>query len=244
MDNGPPPPPQGPMQHDGPMQREHDRPPSVGPKRMREWEDEPAIKKPASDETRARLNDMHHRPATPPRDPYRRNSSEARLQEQRRMEDARRAEELRRAEDMRRAEEQRHANEGYHPSEAAHHPQNHTVPPNHLPPMQSGPAPMQGILHDGPQSSPAAPKDYPPDERQQAEHPAISRPPPINEPERALRKMEVDDDYDDSGEDEKKGGIITNGSGPASTSGEMKTTTPTSAGMNGMMGQPAKVESS
>jgi general transcriptional corepressor CYC8 len=241
MDNGPPPPP--PPQHMPQDSREHDRPPSVGPKRHREWEDEPAIKKPANDENRARLNDMHHRPSTPPRDPYRRNSSEARHQEQRRIDDARRAEDQRRAEDMRRAEEQRHANDGYHPSEAAHHPQNHSMPPNHLPPMQSGPSPMQGILHEGPPSGPP-PKEYPADERQPMEHPPSARPPPINEPERAARKMDVDEDYDDSGEEEKKAGIVTNGSAPTSAAGELKTTTPTSASINGMMGPTPKVESS
>jgi hypothetical protein len=52
--------------------------------------------------------------------------------------------------------------------------------------------------------------------------------------------MDVDEDYDDSGEEEKKGGIVTNGSRPASTSGDMKT--PTSAGINGMMGPAPKVE--
>jgi hypothetical protein len=55
--------------------------------------------------------------------------------------------------------------------------------------------------------------------------------------------MEVDEDYDDSGEEEKK--VVPGGlkSGPASASGDMKTTTPTSAGMNGMMGPTPKTES-
>lgn len=230
------------------MQRDHDRPPSVGPKRLREW-DEPdsSSKKPASDENRAQLNNLgHRRPSTPPpgREPYRRNSSEARHMEQRRMEDQRR-DEQRRMDDMRRAEEQqRHGNDGYHPSEAAHHPPSHQLPSNHLPPMQQGPSPMQNILHDGPSAPGPAPKEYPPEERQAMEHGPAPRPAPINEPERAARKMEVDEDYDDSGEDEKKGIIATtNGSGPASTSGEMKTATPTSAGMNGMIGPAPKVES-
>jgi hypothetical protein len=63
----------------------------------------------------------------------------------------------------------------------------------------------------------------------------------MNEPERAARKMDVDEDYDDSGEDDKKA-VIASGSGsaPNSATGEMKTTTPTSAGINGMMN--AKVE--
>jgi general transcriptional corepressor CYC8 len=161
------------------------------------------------------------------------------------MEDQRRAaeEQQRRADDMRRAEEQRHS-DGYHPSEAAHHPPSHSMPPNHLPPMQQAPGPMQNILHDGPPSGPA-PKDYPPaDERQNMDHPPAPRPPPMNEPERAARKVEVDEDYDDSGEDEKKAGIAaTNGSGPTSAAAELKTSTPTSAGINGMMATAPKVES-
>ena len=85
---------------------------------------------------------------------------------------------------------------------------------------------MQGIIHEGPPAGPAAP----PEERQRLEHPPVPHPPLMNEPERAARKMEVDEDYDDSGEDDKK---VT--SGPGSTSGEQKTTTPTSAGINGMI---------
>merc|ERR1711900_132061 len=40
-------------------ERNGDRPGSVGPKRMREWEEDTSMKKPASDENRARLDDMH-----------------------------------------------------------------------------------------------------------------------------------------------------------------------------------------
>jgi len=44
--------------------------------------------------------------------------------------------------------------------------------------------------------------------------------------------MEVDEDYDDDGDDEKKGGIISAaGSGPGSASGDGKTASPT--GVNG-----------
>lgn len=241
------PPPPAAMNPESSMHREHDRPPSVGPKRMREWEDDAAsAKKPASDENRARLEDMRHRrPSTPPRDrePYRRNSSEARrFEDQRRMEDQRRVEDQRRAEDMRRVEEQRHASDTYHPSEAAHHPPAHAMTSNHLPPMQQGPPQMPNIMHDGPSTGPA-PKEYSQDERQhERPHPPTSHPPVASEPERAARKMDVDEDYDDSGEDEKKNGIIPGaGSGPGSSSGDMKAAT-TSAGLNGIMGP--KVESS
>ncbi|TLD05209.1 uncharacterized protein PgNI_09744 [Pyricularia grisea] len=247
----PPPPPPGGSNPEPPMHREHDRPPSVGPKRMREWEDEPtSAKKPASDENRARLEDLRHRrQSTPPREreQYRRNSSEARrFEDQRRMDDQRRVDEHRR-DDMRRAEEQRHANDNYHPSEAAHHPPAHAMQQSHLPPMQQGPVPpMQNMMRDGPGPSPAgsAPKEFNQEERhheRQPQHPAASHAPAAGEPERAARKMDVDEDYDDSGEDEKKNGIATSAaSGPGSSSGESKPAT--NGAMNGLMGP--KVESS
>jgi len=190
------------------IERSHERPASVGPKRMREWEDEPSpVKKAASDENRARMDDMHHRrPSTPPQD-YRRSSSEAR-----------------------KAEEQRRVNENYHPSEAAHHPHTHNLPPQ-LPPMQSTPGPA----HDQ-KPPPPAPKDYPMEERERererAEYPAPPPPASMSEPERAARKMDVDENYDDEGEDEKKGVIApVAGSGPASAVDGKNT--PPSAGPNG-----------
>jgi len=238
-------PPQHGMPSDPSLHRDHDgRPPSVGPKRLREWEDDRDVKKATTEDSRARMDDIRHRrPSTPPRiEPYRRNSSEARRFDDRRMEDARRAaEEARRVEEMRRAEEQRHHNEGYHPSEAAHHPQSHSVSA-HLPPMQQQ-APMQNLIHDGPgpQQGPG-PRDYPQVDEKRMDQPPPPRPPIVDEPERAARKMEVDEDYDDSGEEDKKAGILPGPpSGPGSASSEMKNGAPTSAGMNGIMGQ--KVES-
>ncbi|KAF4332345.1 putative TPR-containing protein, partial [Fusarium beomiforme] len=65
---------------------------------------------------------------------------------------------------------------------------------------------------------------------------------PPTEPERAARKMDVDEDYDDSGEDEKKATIVTNGSGPSSAAGDAKTSTPANAGVNGVSGAVTKVE--
>jgi hypothetical protein len=50
----------------------------------------------------------------------------------------------------------------------------------------------------------------------------------------------VNEDYDDSGEDEKKGGIVTNGSG--STSGDLKTAAAGSGPVNGTAGPVPKVE--
>jgi hypothetical protein len=59
----------------------------------------------------------------------------------------------------------------------------------------------------------------------------------MGEPERAARKVEFDEDYDDSGEEDKKAGVVSGpASGPSSAS-EMKNATPTSAGINGIMGQ-------
>jgi hypothetical protein len=55
--------------------------------------------------------------------------------------------------------------------------------------------------------------------------------------------MDVDEDYDDSGEDEKKAAaIVTNGSGPGSAAGDAKTSTPANAGVNGVSGPVPKVE--
>lgn len=236
---GVPLPPQPGMSADAAMHREHDnRPPSVGPKRMREWEDERDAKKPSTEETRARMEDIRHRrPSTPPRmEPFRRNSSEARRFDERRMEEARRVDEQRRVEEMRRADEQRHANDGYHPSEAAHHPQSHQAAA-HLPPMQQGPSAMQGLMHEGPgpQNGPAK-KEYQsgPEERRM-EHPPAPHPPLVSEPERAARTMDVDENYDDSGEEDKKAGIVPGpGSAPGSaTATDLKNGTPTTASING-----------
>lgn len=271
------------------MHRDHDgRPPSAPPKRMRDWPDEERepIKKQASEDTRARMDDhRHRRPSTPPRDPYRRSSSEARrFEEQRRLDEQRRIDEQRHVEEMRRAEEQRHVNDGYHPSEAAHRQQSHPMQ-GHLPPMQQGPSPMQqngpappmpqgppmhqgpppmqpqgppqihqgppptpqgpaqmqNLIHEGPSPSGPAPKEYQPEDRSRMEHPPAPHSQALNEPERAARKMDVDEDYDDSGEEDKKGPVASaSGSAPNSATGDMKTATPTSAGINGLMN--AKVE--
>lgn len=75
------------------------------------------------------------------------------------------------------------------------------------------------------------------------EHPPATHPAIISEPERAARTMEVDEDYDDSGEEDKKVGIVSgsaSGPGSAATT-EMKNGTPTSASINGIMSQ--KVDS-
>lgn len=63
----------------------------------------------------------------------------------------------------------------------------------------------------------------------------------MNEPERAARKVEVNENYDDDEEDEKKGHGA-NGAAPSSASGT-KAGTPTNGGVNGVMGPTPKVES-
>lgn len=198
------------------VHRAEERPGSAGPKRTREWEEEPAAKKQPTEENRARLEDVRHRrPSTPPRDAHRMHPSESRHpEEQRRVEDQRRQDELREA---------RPANDGYHPSEAAHHQQNHA-------PSSQTHTPVSGTPHEKPHPV-TTPKEEraPPPPPEQA---AASRPaPPTSEPERAARKMDVDEDYDDSGEDDKKA-VLANGSAPGSVSAESKTS-PTSAGVNG-----------
>lgn len=164
--------------------------------------------------------------------------------EERRVDDQRRADEMRRAE-----EQQRHAHDNYHPSEAAHHPQHH-LPPLQQGPMPQGPPPtMPSIIHDAPPPPPQVPKEYPSDDRR-IEHPPPPPPPPQQQPvppqlplneERAARKVDVDEDYDGP-EDDKKAAISGPGSAPNSAGGEIKTTTPTSATMNGMIGPAPKIE--
>ncbi|TWU78695.1 hypothetical protein ED733_006022 [Metarhizium rileyi] len=217
-ENGPPLSGPGP---DTVVQRPDDRPSSVGPKRMREWEEDSAVKKQANEETRARLDDMRHRrPSTPPRDAYRRNSNEAR-----------RTDEQRRPDDPKK-EEARPQSDSYHPSEAAHHPQNHSIASNQLPPMQPGNIPSSGP-QDKSQPGQTAKEERPATEQVPSVASSISA-----EPERAARKMDVDEDYDDSPEEEKKTGIVANGSGP----GDAKTTSPASAGINGSSGTVTKTE--
>ncbi|CAI6098456.1 hypothetical protein V2G26_001049 [Clonostachys chloroleuca] len=217
-------PPPAPLAESHP-QRTEERPGSAGPKRVREWEEESAVKKQANEENRARLEDLRHRrPSTPPRerDPYRRNSSEAR-----------------RPDEPRRPEEPR--NEGYHPSEAAHHSQNHSVgPQNHHPTIPQGPAPVSTPSSEKPPHAPPAPKD---ERAASGEQPAASRPAaPTSEPERAARDIKINDDYDDSGDDEKKTAVLANGSGPGSASGDAKTSTPTNGAVNGTPGPAPKTE--
>ncbi|KAL6855180.1 glucose repression mediator protein [Amphichorda felina] len=223
-ESGPPPPPST-ATVESSVQRAEERPGSAGPKRMREWEEESSAKKQANEENRARLEDVRHRrPSTPPRDAYRRNSSEVK-----------RAEDQRRSDDQRRQEEPRVANDGYHPSEAAHHQQNHApASQSHVP---QGPGSATGTPHEKPHAV-VTPKEERAVPAEQATATRQAGPP--SEPERAARKMDVDEDYDDSGEDEKKA-VLANGSAPESAPGDSKTS-PTSTGPNGSAAAAAKVE--
>lgn len=100
-----------------------------------------------------------------------------------------------------RRENQQRANDNYHPSEAAHHPPT-------LPSMHQAP-------HQQPQQEHLPPiSEVPRDERREPY-------------EAAARKMEVDEDYDDEGEDDKR---LTAGSGARNSP------------QRGMMNGPTKTE--
>ncbi|PYH91677.1 TPR-like protein [Aspergillus ellipticus CBS 707.79] len=179
--------------------REREERPSSAMKRGREWEAEPGpIKKIASEENRARLEDQMSRRVTPPNrmpspgEIQRRSSSEARREDQRRV------------------------NENYHPSEAAHHPP--TLPSiQHMPPHPSGGpslppmAESSSAASNGPQSGP------PTVQVQVKEEPVRSEQAPAHEP--AARKMDVDENYDDDGDDEKRPSAVVKGSPHGSVSG-------------------------
>jgi hypothetical protein len=101
---------------------------------------------------------------------------------------------------------------------------------------------MQNLIHDGPGPANQPPKEYPQDERSRMDHPSTAahtqpahpQAQVMNEPERAARKMDVDEDYDDSGEDDKKSTTVPgSGSAPNASAGGNKT--PTSASINGLM---------
>lgn len=167
-----------------------DRPPS-SMKRAREWESEHApVKKLANEETRARLEDQATRRPSPsrissPRDLRRRRSSS----------------------DVRR-EDQRRAHDNYHPSEAAHHPP--TLPSiQHMgqqqpqqgagmPPISDIPSSLQGGPLPGMQPGHVA--GVPGQTKEERDRREVG--PPQHEP--PARKMEVDEDYDDEGDEEKK----------------------------------------
>jgi len=160
--SGAPPPSSAQTAADAAARERDERPGSTAPpKRVREWDDDPAgLKKPSTEEARSRLDEIKmHRPSPPDKmaTPPNRSPSE-----------------LRRMDDQR-------PTSAYRPSEATHH-----VPA--LPSMHSmtQPSPSASVI---PQDEQRAPPPLP----------SAPQPPPVYEP--AARKMEVDENYDDSGDD-------------------------------------------
>lgn len=200
-------------------ERGEDRPASAM-KRGREWESEGPVKKQANEESRARLDDQNVRRPSPP----------ARLPS--------RGEMQRRSSSEARREEVRRANDNYHPSEAAHHPptlpsiQNMPSQPSggpSLPPMAEASAPTSNGPSSGPPSANTPVKEEPP----RAEGPVPHEPP--------ARKMDVDEDYDNEPEEEKKGSGATKGSPNGSAAGAGNSNGGVSTGRPGT---PSKTESS
>ncbi|PTU19439.1 hypothetical protein P175DRAFT_0510699 [Aspergillus ochraceoroseus IBT 24754] len=180
--------------------REREDRPASAMKRGREWEAESGpSKKIASEENRSRLDDQISRRVTPPNrlpspgEMRRRSSSEIRREDQRRV------------------------NESYHPSEAAHHPP--TLPSiQHMPQHPSGSS-LPPMAESAPASS-NGPSTAPPASQVQVqvkEEPARGEQAPAHEP--AARKMDVDENYDDDGDDEKRANPAVKGSPHGSGSG-------------------------
>ncbi|OKL62309.1 hypothetical protein UA08_03039 [Talaromyces atroroseus] len=94
--------------------------------------------------------------------------------------------------------EVRRANENYHPSEAAHHP--HTLPS--IQHMQQPGGPSIPPLAEAAPSGSNPPSAGPDTQTPVKEETIRKEPAPLHEP--AARKMEVDEDYDDDGDDEKR----------------------------------------
>lgn len=163
--SGAPPPSNAQFAADAAAREREERPSSTAPpKRIREWEDDQSVKRPATDESRSRLDEIKLQRQSPQplkvSTPPNRSPSE-----------------------LRRLDEQRPSST-YHPSEAAHHP---PAPPS-LPSMQT-------IAQPSPSRASAPPQE----EQRPAPPPPAA---PVYEP--AARKMEVDENYDDSGDDDKR----------------------------------------
>ncbi|KAH8705812.1 putative transcriptional corepressor Cyc8 [Talaromyces proteolyticus] len=104
-----------------------------------------------------------------------------------------------------RREEQRRANENYHPSEAAHHPPTLPSIQTMSHPSGSSMPPISEVPQPG--SNPPSAGPPPPSVKDEA---ARKEQLPVHEP--AARKMDVDEDYDDDAEDEKRAGTGSKGS--------------------------------
>jgi general transcriptional corepressor CYC8 len=145
-------------------------------KRNREWEpDSGPSKKAANDETRARLDEHPSRRVSPP----------GRVTTPRDVH--------RRSSSEIRKDNQRIADQNYHPSEAAHHPVPLAPPPSQLPPQHAGPQGPHTPLSQHPPHIPSMNTMYDAAKEERKE-----------QVEGAARKVNVDEDYDDDGEDDKK----------------------------------------
>ncbi|GAM84395.1 hypothetical protein ANO11243_023890 [Dothideomycetidae sp. 11243] len=186
-----------------------ERPPATAPKRHREWEEDNSSKRHANDEARSRQEDANSRRPSPP--------DKIPSSPQRGPSEARRAEELRLP-----------PNDGYHPSEAAHHQplppisQSQEPSPRSAAPVeerreQPTPTPANAVRASPQtqyQGSPTAKSQHP------GQHPGQSAtqpppPPPQQQQQQqqqqlepAARKMDMDENYDDSGDEEKKGSSV------------------------------------
>lgn len=188
--NGAPPPSSAQTSADAAAREREERPTSAAPKRHREWDDEPVTngKKATTEEGRSRLDEIkvqRHSPSEKSGTPPQRSPSE-----------------LRRAEDR--------PSSGYHPSEAAHHP---PALPSMASLAQSGriSAPPQEEQRPQPPAAPSQAPTPAPAQQQSTSQPAAQAAPaapaqpssaPVYEP--AARKMDVDENYDDSGDEEKR----------------------------------------
>ena len=157
-----------------PRDRE-ERPPTAGYKRPPEDEDyKTSNKRPANGDNRGRLDEINHRRPSPER------QDEPRHQR-------------RSSSEMR-----REANQNYHPSEAAHHPPlaaSQQPHPDQQQQQASSQSQSQAQSQSQPQSQP--PQHLPPMSE-------ASREPPRDNFEHPARKMEIDENYDDAGDDDKR----------------------------------------
>lgn len=139
------------------------------------------MKKQANEESRSRLEDSSSRRPSPPDRAVspRRESSE-----------------------MRRMDDYRPQPPPYHPSEAAHH------PPAPLAPLRASAAPSPRITgRKEPEQLPPPPRRENPTPVPAPTQQQQAPPPPAPAYEPAARKMEVDENYDDSGDEGTKASV-------------------------------------
>ena len=204
--------------------REREERPSTGFKRMVEPEDDYKIanKKPSNGDSRSRLEDHHYRRGSPidaPRQPqvsspvsrHRRSSSELRREDQRRQLQQSLPQPPQQQQQPLPLPQQQ-PQDVYHPSDAAHHPTLPSISHHQQQQQQQDSSPL---AHPGmsSQSQPQPHQQQPPHLPQmtsEPQPPLQSLPPQPQRDERreafepAARKMDMDEDYDDDGEEDKK----------------------------------------